>query len=177
MPSGSTYAADDGRATVASLVPSVPCVRSDRKRHVLRKVKQAYGLYRRSQKEPPASDRDAFIHEYADLKHDPVDFFRRGQIFLSFESDDPAPSYLKAALGTIGEDIACFSGDYGHWDGVLTDCVKNVVRAAEYERPHLAKLLAGNCLRLYGRRLEDALRKHGTLGASDATVARPSSAA
>jgi hypothetical protein len=37
---------------------------------------------------------------------------------------------------------------------VLTDCVKNVVRAAEYERAHLGKLLVGNCLRFYGRRLK-----------------------
>jgi predicted TIM-barrel fold metal-dependent hydrolase len=152
-------------------------VRNDRKRHVLRKVKQAYGLYRRSQKETAASDREAFIHEHPNLTHDPVDFFRRRQIFLSFESDDPAPSYLKTALGTIGEDIACFSGDYGHWDGVLTDCVKNVVRAADYEREHLGKLLAGNCLRLYGRRLEDALVKYGTLRSAEPRRVEPSSAA
>jgi predicted TIM-barrel fold metal-dependent hydrolase len=152
-------------------------VRSDRKRHVLRKVKHAYGLYRRSQKDAAAVDRTAFIHEHPNLTHDPVDFFRSGRIFLSFESDDPAPSYLKAALGTIGEDIACFSADYGHWDGVLTDCVENVVKAADYERAHLAKLLAGNCLRLYGRRLEDALVRHGTLPRPAGAAAVPSSAA
>jgi hypothetical protein len=90
--------------------------------------------------------------EHRALDHDPVDFFRRGQIFLSFESDDPAPAYLREALGEIGEDLACFSADYGHWDGVLTDCVKNVARV-RYGREHLAKLLAGNCLRFYGRRL------------------------
>jgi predicted TIM-barrel fold metal-dependent hydrolase len=135
----------------------------DGKRHLVRKARQAYGLYRRADKEAAAADRRAFIHEHPNLTHDPVDFFRRGQIYLSFESDDPAPSYLKTALGSIGEDIACFSGDYGHWDGVLTDCVKNVVAAAAYERPHLAKLLAGNCRRFYGRRLEDALARHGTL--------------
>ena len=95
---------------------------------------------------------------------------------MSFESDDPAPSYLREALGELGEDVACFSGDYGHWDGVLTDCVKNVVGAADYERAHLAKLLAGNCLRLYGRRLGDALVRHGTLGAR-AEAASPSPAA
>ena len=81
------------------------------------------------------------------------------QVFVSFESDDPAPAYLREALGPMGEDLPCFSADYGHWDGVLTDCVKNVVRAKSYERAHLAKLLAGNCLRFYGRRLEQAVAR------------------
>ncbi len=76
---------------------------------------------------------------------------------MSFESDDPAPAYLREALGPMGEDVACFSADYGHWDGVLTDCVKNVARVRPYERGHLAKLLAGNCVRFYGARLERAL--------------------
>jgi hypothetical protein len=74
-------------------------------------------------------------------------------VFVSFESDDPAPAYLREALGGVGEDVACFSADYGHWDGVLADCVKNVARVRPYERGHLAKLLAENCLRFYGPRL------------------------
>ena len=78
---------------------------------------------------------------------------------MSFESDDPAPAYLREALGETGEDVACFSADYGHWDGVLTDCVKNVARQRPYTREHLGKLLAGNCLRLYGRRLETAVTR------------------
>jgi hypothetical protein len=79
-------------------------------------------------------------------------------VYVSFESDDPAPSYLRAALGEVGEDLACFSADYGHWDGVLTDCVRNVARAAPYARPHLAKLLSENCLRFYGPRLASRVR-------------------
>src|SRR5215831_18893308 len=58
---------------------------------------------------------------------------------------------LRQALGEWGEDVACFSADYGHWDSVLTDCVRNVVRVRPYAREHLKKLLAGNCLRFYGR--------------------------
>jgi hypothetical protein len=58
----------------------------------------------------------------------------------------------------VGENLACFSGDYGHWDGVLTDCVKNVARTRDYEPAHLEKLLGGNCLRFYGPRLARALR-------------------
>jgi hypothetical protein len=42
---------------------------------------------------------------------------------------------------------------------VLTDCVRNVARAADYSREHLAKLLAGNCLKLYGRRLQAAVER------------------
>ena len=36
------------------------------------------------------------------LAHDPREYFQRGQVFVSFESDDPAPAYLPAALGEIG---------------------------------------------------------------------------
>ncbi len=78
-------------------------------------------------------------------------------MFASFESDDPAPAYLREALGPMGEDLACFSGDYGHWDGVLAECVTNVARVRPYPRGHLGKLLAGNCLRLYGPRLQARL--------------------
>jgi uncharacterized protein len=132
---------------------------ADGGRHPLRKIRQALHLYRRTSHETRAGDTDAFLLEHRALDHDPVDFFRRGQIFLSFESDDPAPAYLREALGELGEDLACFSADYGHWDGVLTDCVKNVARVRPYGREHLAKLLAGNCLRLYGRRLEAAVER------------------
>src|SRR4029077_10778149 len=105
-----------------------------------------------------SGDRDAFVFEHAALTHDPAEIFQRGQVFTSFESDDPAPAYLRAALGPLGEDLACFSADYGHWDGVLRDCVRNAARTRDYTRGHLAKLLAGNCLRLYGPRFQAALR-------------------
>ena len=124
---------------------------------LIAQTKQAVALWRRRKREKRVGDRDDFIFEHSNLDHDPVDFFRRGQIFTSFESDDPAPSYLKAALGEIGENIACFSADYGHWDGVVAGCVGNVVKAASYERSHLEKLLSGNCRRFYGARLEHAL--------------------
>ena len=42
---------------------------------------------------------------------------------------------------------------------MLTDCVRNVARARPYAREHLQKLLAGNCLRFYGRRLEAAVER------------------
>jgi predicted TIM-barrel fold metal-dependent hydrolase len=129
----------------------------DGKLHLLGKARAMYDLLMRMEREPRAPDVDAFVYEHRHLDHDPTDFFRRGQIYVSFESDDPAPAYLREALGEIGEDVACFSADYGHWDGVLTNCVRNVVSARPYERGHLAKLLAGNCLRLYGPRLQTSI--------------------
>jgi hypothetical protein len=120
-------------------------------------ARATFDLLRRAERERRDRDRDAYIFEHRNLDHDPTDFFRRRRIFASFESDDPAPAYLREALGGMGEDLACFSGDYGHWDGVLAGCVGNVAGTGSYSRAHLAKLLAGNCLRLYGRRLTDRL--------------------
>ncbi len=131
----------------------------DGKRNIMAKARRAYDLYRRSSREERTPDTEAFLFEHRHLDHDPTDFLRRGQIFVSFESDDPGPAYLREALGEIGEDVACFSADYGHWDGVLKDCVKNVATVRPYGREHLGKLLAGNCLRFYGRRLEAAVER------------------
>jgi predicted TIM-barrel fold metal-dependent hydrolase len=140
----------------------------DGKLNLLGKAKGIYDLLARVERERRDRSHDEFTFEHRQLDHDPVDFFRRGQVFVSFESDDPAPAYLREALGTMGEDLACFSADYGHWDGVLTDCVKNVARVRPYERGHLAKLLADNCLRFYGPRLA------GRLGQTTGAAARPS---
>ena len=52
--------------------------------------------------------------------------------------------------------------DYGHWDGVLRDCVKHVATTRAYERAHLAKLLSGNCLRFYGPRLARRLERESS---------------
>ena len=129
----------------------------DGKLHLLRKARGLYGLARRATRETGAAAGDDYLREYRHLDHDPADFFRRGQVYVSFESDDPAPAYLREALGELGEDLPCFSADYGHWDGVLTGCVQNVARQRDYARAHLAKLLAGNCLRFYGPRLARAV--------------------
>ncbi|HSV04994.1 MAG TPA: amidohydrolase family protein [Candidatus Binatus sp.] len=126
--------------------------------NLIGKAKGIYDLLVHAEREQLAADRDDYIFEHGQLAHDPTDFLRRGQIFVSFESDDPAPAYLREALGELGEDLACFSADYGHWDGVLRDCVRNAARTRDYTRGHLAKLLAGNCLRVYGPRLQAALR-------------------
>src|SRR5215470_7485175 len=129
----------------------------DGKLHLLGKARAMYDLLQRTERERRVAERDGYIFEYRHLDHDPSDFFRRGQIYASFESDDPAPAYLREALGPIGEDLACFSADYGHWDGVLRDCVPRIAQTRDYPRPHLAKLLAENALRLYGPRLAHVL--------------------
>jgi len=129
----------------------------DGKLHLLGKARAMYDVLARAERERRTPDADGYVFEHAGLDHDPTDFFRRGQIFASFEPDDPAPGYLRDALGDLGEDLACFSGDYGHWDGVLRDCVKSVARTRPYTRAHLGKLLGGNCLRLYGPRLARAV--------------------
>jgi len=126
----------------------------DGKLNLLGKARAMYDLLAHMEREPRAAEIDDYIFEHRTLTHDPTDFFRRGQIYTSFESDDPAPAYLRDALGDLGESLACFSADYGHWDGVLRDCVKNVAHTRNYERTHLAKILAGNCLRFYGPRLQ-----------------------
>ena len=127
------------------------------KLNLLGKARSMYDLLVRNERERRAADRDDYVFEHRRLDHDPTDVFRRGQVFASFESDDPAPAYLREALGDLGERLACFSGDYGHWDGVLRDCVRNVASVRPYEREHLGRLLGGNCLALYGARLARAI--------------------
>jgi uncharacterized protein len=109
----------------------------------------------------PANINDDSLYEHYGLRHcDPMTYFERGQIFVSFESDDPAPSYMHLAMGEVGKRVACFSGDYGHWDGVLQNCVHDAATKAPYDRDHLARLLGGNCLALYGDRLRQTLPSH-----------------
>src|SRR2546425_4860644 len=98
----------------------------DGKLHLLGKARAMYDVLARAEREPRAAGAEAYLFEHRELEHDPTDVFRRGQVFASFESDDPAPAYLRQALGPMGEDLACFSGDYGHWDGVLRGCIENV---------------------------------------------------
>jgi len=142
----------------------------DGKLNLIGKARGIYDLLVHAEREQRTADRDAFIFEHRELDHDPTDYFRRGQVFASFEPDDPAPAYLREALGELGEGLACFSGDYGHWDGVLTDCVKRVAATRPYPAGQLGKLLGGNCLRLYGPRLARALGAGATPAAEHRAV-------
>ncbi len=107
----------------------------------------------------PAKIDDASLYEHYDLKHrDPMEYFQRGQIFVSFEPDDPGPTYLPIAMGEIGRRIACFSADYGHWDGMHQGCVEYAATLSQYDREHLTGLLSGNALALYGDRLRKSIK-------------------
>lgn len=145
--------------------------RSDRNSaKVLNQVKTLFDLMWSAERDPAKID-DASLYEHADLRdRDPLEYFERGQIFVSFESDDPAPTYLPQAMGEVGKRVACFSGDYGHWDGVLQNCVRDAATQGDYDRDYLSRLLAGNALALYGDRLRQSLPAYCTASAELATV-------
>ncbi len=48
-------------------------------------------------------------------------------------------------------------GDYGHWDGVLTDCVKRVLENPQIEPDYAVRLLSTNTLAFYGPRLQQRI--------------------
>jgi uncharacterized protein len=125
--------------------------------NIISKAKNLFDLLWSAEHDPTKVD-DSTMYEHYNLRHrDPLEYFERGQIFTTFESDDPGPAYLPVAMGEIGKHLACFSGDYGHWDGVLKDCVKDAATVADYDREHLGLLLSGNALALYGDRLKQSL--------------------
>ena len=133
-PTSCTPSTSTGRSASATSIPTCSSRWASSRRELLRerggkdgklnllgKASGIYDLLARVERERRDHDaRRVHRSSIASLDHDPTDFFRRGQIFVSFESDDPAPAYLREALGAMGEDLACFSADYGHWDGVLT---------------------------------------------------------
>jgi len=84
-----------------------------------------------------------------------MEYLARKQIFVSFEPDDEAVRYLPTALGEIGKQINCFSGDYGHWDGMHTGCVNYVAKMVGDDHDYLSQLLSGNSMDLYGSRLRE----------------------
>src|SRR4030095_5782529 len=74
---------------------------NDAKLNLLGKAKGVYDLLARVEREQRDPAHDAFTFEHRQLDHDPVDFVRAGRVFVSFESDDPAPAYLREALGPM----------------------------------------------------------------------------
>lgn len=123
-----------------------------------------YGLLRKARQvrdvlAPGSGDRatdeelEAFRHEHPWLVRDPLDYLRRGQIFLTIEPDDPCPSYLEAALGDIGRRIGGMAVDYGHWDAALEDCVARIADNPAIEPDFAIRLLSSNALDFYGKHL------------------------
>jgi predicted TIM-barrel fold metal-dependent hydrolase len=101
----------------------------------------------------------AFRYEHPNLVRDPFDYLRRGQVFLTFEPDDPAPAWLPSALGEIGRRACGMAVDYGHWDATLRDCVALVAERRGVDAEHAARLLGGNALEFYGERLRRRIER------------------
>ena len=126
---------------------------------LLRTARNLVSLARERSRQPGngAADLDGYLHEHRQLQRDPEEYFARGQVFVTFEPDDPAPISLRAAMGAVGEKLAGWSVDYGHWDGVLTDCVKRVSENPRIDVDYAGRLLSTNTLHFYGPRLQQRI--------------------
>ena len=112
-----------------------------------------------AQDEASAEELDAFRSEHPALTRDPREYLDRGQIFLTVEPDDPAPSYLPAALGETGRRVCGMAVDYGHWDATLAGCVGMIADNPDIDRDYAVRLLSTNALDFYGERLERRINK------------------
>ncbi|MCA9774857.1 MAG: amidohydrolase family protein [Myxococcales bacterium] len=115
-------------------------------------------VFSKSEKEASAEEKAEFVNEHPHLARDPRQYVERGQIYLTFEPDDPSPAYLEAAMGTAGRRLACFAIDYGHWDATLKDCVRFVAENPAIRGDFARQLLLDNALRFYGPRLRSRLK-------------------
>lgn len=110
-------------------------------------------LHSGSDEEASPEELHAFRHEHPALVRDPFEYVARGQLFLTIEPDDPAPVYLRAALGEVGTRVCGLAVDYGHWDATLRDCVPLVAERPGVDPQHARRLLGENALDFYGPRL------------------------
>jgi uncharacterized protein len=150
------------RGLDASVEPSVPdfLLEFARKRDargsasLLRKARQLLAIFSpRRGEEASAAELEAFRNEHPNLKSDPLGALHRGQLFFTFEPDDPAPNYLRAALGPAGGRVCGLAIDYGHWDATLKGCVALATQRAGIDDAYAARLVGGNALAFYGERL------------------------
>ena len=126
---------------------------------ILGKARTFFDLLWSRSRHPDKLD-DQSLYEHYDLKHrDPMEYLHRKQIFVSFEPDDQAIRYMPEALGDIGRQVNCFSGDYGHWDGMHSGCVDYVVKLTDDNREYLQRLFSGNAMDLYGPRLREIVTR------------------
>ena len=124
-------------------------------RGLLRKARQLMSVLTPGPEErATAAELEAFRNEHPELRRDPLEYLERGQIFLSFEPDDPAPAWLPAALGDAGRKLCGLAVDYGHWDATLEGCVRLVAENPEISPDHAVRLLSTNTLDFYGERLQ-----------------------
>jgi len=114
-------------------------------------------LFQRSDQEASPEEIEAFRNEHPALRRDPLEYLGRGQLFFTFEPDDPAPSWLPHALGDVGRRVCGMAVDYGHWDATLVDCVDLVARRPGVDGDYAARLLSQNSLDFYGERLRERI--------------------
>jgi predicted TIM-barrel fold metal-dependent hydrolase len=82
------------------------------------------------------------------MTSDPRELIERGQMFFSFEAEEPL---VEMCVEQLGPDPWLYASDYPHWDsdfpGTVEDCKK---LAAPLGPDVTAQLLGGNAARLYG---------------------------
>jgi hypothetical protein len=141
---------------------------------LLRKARQLMAVFtpRRAAEAEPA-ELAAFRNEHPNLTCDPLRALARGQLFFTFEPDDPAPSYLRAALGEAGERVCGLAVDYGHWDATLKSCVALARASAGGDDAYAARLVGGNALAFYGEPLARRLAAPAAPGAQGAPHGLP----
>ena len=130
---------------------------------LLRKARQLLAIFspRRGEEASAGRARSASSASTRASRRDPFACLARGQIFLTVEPDDPAPSYLRAALGDAGTRLCGMALDYGHWDATLAGCVALVTERPGIDAELARRLLADNALAFYGPRLALRLEKQG----------------
>lgn len=96
------------------------------------------------------------IHEHREKRSellgamttDVLDHLERGQLFFSFEADEPL---LATCVEQLGSGPWVYASDYPHWDSDFPGTVDTCRRLAEAVDEHLAQhVLGGNAARLYG---------------------------
>ncbi|MFQ5417875.1 MAG: amidohydrolase family protein [Myxococcota bacterium] len=118
-------------------------------------------LFQASDTEASREEIAAFRYEHTRLTRDPLEYLERGQIFLSIEPDDPAPSWLPHALGDPGKRVCGMAVDYGHWDATLEDCVERVAGQPGVDEDYAVRLLSTNAMDFYGERLRRRIHAAG----------------
>lgn len=120
-----------------------------RARHLLALARAAPRAARNGVEDPPAPAPDRA------LTRDPEYYIARGQILATFEPDDPAPLQLRAALGTMGEQLAAWSLAYGRREGMVADPVSTIAEHPQIDAGYAERLLSANALAFFGARFRD----------------------
>ena len=136
--------------------------RSFRSPRPVRMIRQLAAIFEsRFEDRASREELEAFRYEHPGLPRDPYEYVDRGQLYLTFEPDDPGIDYLATAMGDVGRRIACVAMDYGHWDAQLEGCVDAVSSRSGIDAAYAERLLSTNALDFYGERLRQRIRELG----------------